>query len=103
MYKEKQKTYLSELFLEKLNEDFSQKAVLRAFEKCNDEILKRLENYQYAEELVAVFCKKDDRKQEVSKEMRQEFMDFRDVCREFNDFFMPEIERLFDFIDDLRV
>lgn len=37
----KKNTYLSELFLENLNGDFSRQAVLRALEKCNDEIRKR--------------------------------------------------------------
>ncbi len=66
MCKEKQKMHLSELFLEKLKEDFSQKAVFRALEKCNDEMHKRL---------------------------RQEFMDCWDVCREFNDMFTPEMRK----------
>lgn len=93
MCKEKQKMYLSELFLEKLNEDFSQKAVFRALEKCNDEMHKRLENYQCTGELIDVIFKKDGQKQEAYKRMWQEFMDFWDVCREFNDMFTPEMRK----------
>lgn len=39
-HEQKEKTtYVYDLFLEKLNEDFSRKAVLKALEKCNDEML----------------------------------------------------------------
>ena len=44
----KKNTYLSELFLENLNGDFSRQAVLRALEKCNDEIRKRMGAYPCA-------------------------------------------------------
>ena len=51
----KKNTYLSELFLENLNGDFSRQAVLRALEKCNDEIQKRMGAYPCARGLIGNF------------------------------------------------
>lgn len=47
MKKVTQKTYLPELFLNKLNGDFSQKAVLRALELCGITITAFLDNIYF--------------------------------------------------------
>lgn len=93
MNKEKKKMYLSELFLEKLNGDFSRKAVLRALEKCNDEMLQRLGTYQCAGELIGYFFNEEGQQQNVSKRIKQEFGDFWDVYGELDDMLTPGIKR----------
>lgn len=79
------KTYLPELFLNKLNGDFSQKAVLRALEKCNDEMLQRLGSYQCARELIEYCFNTYSEQRIIPKQLKQEFMDFWDVYGEFDE------------------
>ena len=86
MDKKKKNTYLSELFLENLNGDFSRLAVLRALEKCNDEVLKRMGTYP---------CTKWAEKQtkKLSKQIMQELVDFWDVYGEFDNMLRPSVKR----------
>lgn len=62
---------------------------------CNKEILKRLENYEYAEEIICCFFKKEGEKQELPKKIKQEFFDFWDVYQEFDDVLPPKIKNSF--------
>lgn len=51
--------YLSELFLDELNEDFSANSVMNALWKCNNELLLRLSKGIESEHLINyLFCKK---------------------------------------------
>lgn len=93
MNKRKQNIYLSELFLEKLNGDFSRKAVLRALEKCNDEILQRMGTYRCARELIDYFIYGEKQKRKISKQIKQELVDFWDVYSEFDDMLKPSIKK----------
>lgn len=88
MNRKKKKLYLSELFLEKLNGDFSNKAVIRAVENCNDEILKRMSTYPFARDLIDYFFYGKEQKQ-----IKQELGDFRDVYHEFDKLIKPNIKK----------
>lgn len=93
MNNRKQNTYLSELFLEKLNGDFSHKAVLRALKKCDDEILKRMGTLSCAGELISRFIYREKQKRKISKQIEQELADFWDVYGEFDDMLKPTAKR----------
>ena len=89
----KKNTYLSELFLENLNGDFSRKAVLRALEKCNDEIQKRMGAYPCARGLIGNFFNSGKQTRKLSKQMTQELVDFWDVYGEFDYMLRPSAKR----------
>ena len=93
MDKRKKNTYLSELFLENLNGDFSHQAVLRALEKCNDEIRKRIGAYPYARALIGNFFNRGKQTRKLSREMAQELVDFWDVYGEFDNMLKPSAKR----------
>lgn len=93
MDKRKKKAYLSELFLDNLNEDFSRYAVLRALEKCNDEILKRMGTYPYSGGSAYCFFNRIKQKRNLSKQIMQELVDFWDVYGEFDHMLRPDIKR----------
>lgn len=93
MDKRKKNVYLSELFLENLNGDFSRQAVLRALEKCNDEILKRIGTYSCARGLIGYFFNKGEQTRKLSKQMTQELVDFWDVYGEFDPMLRPNVKR----------
>lgn len=92
MKKKMKKFYLSELFLENLDGDFSRKAVLRALEKCNDEILQRMNAYHYAREIIDYFYE-ENQKLKISKQIKQELVDFWDVYSEFDNMLKPNIKK----------
>jgi len=92
MGKEKQELYLSELFLQKLNGDFSRKAVIMALEKCNDDILQRLGTYGLAGELIGCFIN-GGREKQVSSKIKQEISDLLDVYGEFDDMITSKMKR----------
>lgn len=89
MYKKKKNTYLSELFLENLDGDFSRQAVLTALEKCNDEMLKRRGIYSCARNLNGYFFNKGKQ----TRQIEQELLDFWDVYGEFDHMFRPNVKR----------
>ena len=89
----KKNTYLSELFLENLNGDFSRQAVLRAWEKCNDEIRKRMGAYPCAIGLIGNFFNSGKQTRKLSKQMTQELVDFWDVYGEFDYMLRPSAKR----------
>jgi len=91
--KRKKNAYLSELFLENLNGDFSRQAVLRALEKCNDEIRKRMGAYSCARGLVGCFFNRGTQTRKLSKQMTQELADFWDVYGEFDTMLRPNVKR----------
>ena len=93
MDKRKKNTYLSELFLENLNGDFSRRAVLRALEKCNDEVLKRMRTYLGVRELVCCFYYKGKQTKKPSEQITQELVDFWDVYGEFDHMLKPGVKR----------
>lgn len=93
MNKKKQNTYLSELFLKELNGDFSRKAVLKALDKCNDEILQRMATYHSARELIDYFFYKEKQRRKVSNQVKQELVDFWDVYGEFDDMLKLSIKK----------
>lgn len=93
MDKRKKNAYLSELFLENLNGDFSRQAVLRALGKCNDEILKRMGTYSCARRLIGCFFNKEKQTRKLSRQMTQELVDFWDVYGEFDTMLRPNVER----------
>ncbi len=87
MNKEKQRVYLSELFLKKLNGDFSRRAVLKALKKCNDEILQRVKTCQCSGDFICFFFSREGQKQELA--------DFWDVYSEFDDMLRPEVKKTY--------
>ncbi len=89
----KKNTYLSELFLENLNGDFSRQAVLRALEKCNDEIRKRMGAYPCAIGLIGNFFNNEKQTRKLSRQMTQELVDFWDVYGEFDYMLRPGAKR----------
>ncbi len=93
MDKRKKNAYLSELFLENLNGDFSRQAVLMALEKCNDEIRKRMGAYSCARGLVGCFFNRGTQTRKLSKQMTQELADFWDVYGEFDTMLRPNVKR----------
>lgn len=93
MYKKTKNTYLSELFLESLNGDFSRKAVLKALEKCNDEILKRMHIYPCAKGVIDTFFCRVKQKKRISNQIRQELIDFWDVYSEFDNMFQSSTKK----------
>lgn len=93
MDKRKKNAYLSELFLENLNGDFSRHAVLRALEKCNDEIRKRIGTYSCARGLVGCFFNRRTQTRKLSKQITQELADFWDVYGEFDTMLRPNEKR----------
>lgn len=93
MDKRKKNAYLSELFLENLNGDFSRHAVLRALEKCNDEILKRMDAYPCTKELIDNFFNRGKRTRKLSEQIMQELVDFWDVYDEFDYLLRPGVRR----------
>lgn len=83
---EKKKVYLSELFLDELNEDFSANSVMNALWKCNNELLLRLSKGIESEHLINyLFCKK----KYLPSYIEQEFTDFIDVYIEFDNIIEP--------------
>lgn len=86
----KKNTYLSELFLENLNGDFSRQAVLRALEKCNDEVLKRMGAYPCTRGLIDYLFNRGKQTRKLSK---QELVDFWDVYGEFDHMLRPGVKR----------
>ena len=93
MDKRKKNTYLSELFLENLNGDFSRQAVLRALEKCNDEIQKRMGAYPYVRGLIGNFFNREKHTRKLSRQMTQELVDFWDVYGKFDNMLRPSAKR----------
>lgn len=93
MDKKKKDAYLSELFLENLNGDFSRHAVLRALEKCNDEIRKRMGVYSCARGLIDYFLYREKHMRKLSNQIMQELEDFWDVYSEFDHMLRPGIKR----------
>lgn len=93
MEKKERNAYLSELFLENLNGDFSRQAVLKALEKCNDEILKRMGAYPYAKGFIGYFFYRVKQKRPLSKQIKQELADFWDVYGEFDNMLRPGVKR----------
>lgn len=90
----KKNTYLSELFLENLNGDFSRQAVLRALEKCNDEIQKRMDAYPCDRGwLTSNFFNRGKQTRKHSRQMTQELVDFWDVYGEFDNMLRPSAKR----------
>lgn len=89
----KKNTYLSELFLENLNGDFSRQAVLRALEKCNDEIRKRMGAYPCARGLIGNFFNSGKQTRKLSRQMTQELVDFWDVYGKFDNMLRPSAKR----------
>lgn len=93
MDKEKQELYLSEIFLETLNGDFSLKAVLKALKKCDEKVTQRTGVYgrvrKFMEQKFGVF----EVNLKVPRNMRQEFWDFWDVYGEFDDMLTPGMKR----------
>lgn len=89
MKKEKQKMYLSELFLKKLNGDCSRKAVLKALRKCNNEMLQRLRTCPCAGEIIDCILNGV----EAPKQVKREFADFWDVYSEFDNMLTPKMKR----------
>lgn len=90
---EEKNTYLSELFLENLNGDFSRQAVLRALKKCNDEIQKRISAYPCAREENGYFFNREKQMGELSRQITQELVDFGDVYEEFDNMLRPSTKR----------
>ncbi|WP_289302050.1 hypothetical protein [Sporofaciens musculi] len=93
MDKKKKNTYLSELFLENLNGDFSRLAVLRALEKCNDEVLKRMGTYPCTKWAIDYFFYREKQTKKLSKQIMQELVDFWDVYGEFDNMLRPSVKR----------
>lgn len=93
MEQEKQELYLSELFLETLNGDFSLKAVLKALRKCDEKV------FQWTGVCgrIGMFMKQRwgglGLLVKVPRNMRQEFWDFWDVYREFDDMLTLNMKR----------
>ena len=89
----KKNTYLSELFLENLNGDFSRQAVLRALEKCNDEIRRRMGAHPCTRGLIGNFFNSGKQTRKLSRQMEQELVDFWDVSGEFDIMPRPSAKR----------
>ena len=89
----KKNTYLSELFLENLNGDFSRQAVLRALEKCNDEIRKRMSAYPCTRGLIGNFFNRGKQTRKLPRQITQELVDFWDVYGEFDNMLRPSAKR----------
>lgn len=93
MEKRKRNDYLSELFLENLNGEFSRPAVLRALGKCNDEMRKRMRIYHCARGLTGCFVSRGKQTRKLSKQIAQELGDFWDVYGEFDHMLSPGVKR----------
>ena len=93
MDKRKKNTYLSELFLENLNGDFSRQAVLRALEKCNDEIQKRMGAYPCARGLIGNIFNRGKQTRKLPRQITQQLVDFWDVYGEFDNMLRPSAKR----------
>ncbi|MEY8236915.1 hypothetical protein AALA36_14500 [Lachnospiraceae bacterium 66-29] len=94
MDKRKKNPYLSELFLENLNGDFSRQAVLRALEKCNDEIQKRMGAYPCDRGwLISNFFNRGKQTRKLSRQITQELVDFWDVYGEFDNMLRPSAKK----------
>lgn len=93
MDKRKKNVYLSELFLENLNGDFSRQTVIRALEKCNDEMLKRIGAYPCAKNLIIYLFNRGKQTWKLPKQITQELVDFWDVYGEFDTMLRPNVKR----------
>lgn len=81
----KPELYLSELFLEELNGDFSLEAILSALRKCDAEVIHKSKLHSYGNVKFLRLFKKLGIKRRVPKYIQQEFLDFWDVYKEFDD------------------
>lgn len=93
MDEEKQELYLSEIFLETLNGDFSLKAVLKALKKCDERVSKRTGVYGRVRKCMKQRFGIYGRNLQVPRNMQQEFWDFWDVYGEFDDMLTPGMKR----------
>ncbi len=103
MDKRKKNTYLSELFLENLNGDFSRQAVLKALGKCNDEIQKRMGAYPCTRGLIGNFFNRGKQSRKLSRQMMQELVVFWDVYGEFDNMFRPSTKRNYVILEMFKV
>lgn len=93
MNNRKKGVYLSELFLDNLDGDFSHDAVLRALGKCNDEICMRIGAYPCARGRINNFFNREKPTKNLPKQIRQELKDFWDVYSEFDSMLRPGIKK----------
>lgn len=93
MDKEKQELYLSEIFLETLNGDFSLKAVLKALKKCDEKVNQRAGVCGRVRKLMEQKFGVSEITLKVPRNMRQEFWDFWDVYGEFDYMLIPGMKR----------
>lgn len=93
MNKEKKKLYLSELFLETLNGDFSLEAVLKALKRCDEEILHKLDGCGFVNRLFKAFRRMLGLKKEIHPNMQQGLLDFWDVYGEFDNMLSPGMKK----------
>lgn len=75
--------YLSELFLRVLGEEYSERSVIEALEKCNEEILSRLTD-------ICGFSQDN-----IPFDLRQEIFDLIDVYQEFEDTLGTDVKNRF--------
>ncbi|MCI8410821.1 MAG: hypothetical protein HFJ09_16425 [Lachnospiraceae bacterium] len=93
MEKGKQELYLSELFLETLNGDFSLNAVLKALGKCDEKVFQCTGVYGCVKKFLKRRFGISESKMKMLRNMQQEIWDFWDVYGEFDDMLTPGMRR----------
>ena len=66
---------------------------VKALEKCNDEIQKRMGAYPYVRGLIGNFFNREKHTRKLSRQMTQELVDFWDVYGEFDSMLRPSAKR----------
>ena len=85
--------YLSELFLETLNGDFSLEALLKALKNCDEEVILRSKKHGHGNMKISRLLRKFGFKHKVPQYVQQEFLDFWDVYKEFDDMLPAGIKK----------
>lgn len=98
MREQKQEMYLSEMFLETLDGDFTLKAVLRALEECDEVIVQRQGVCGSVEKFMKPKCGVSKLFLKMPLSIRQEIWDFWDVYGEFDYMLTPGMKRRFSIL-----